>query len=114
MTSCSRYELIIIMEEQQLNEISKKLVTWLPMDVYFDLLDFAKKNTLTGLGKFDFATAIRLLLQKSRTMDGLELLNERLNELEVAIHELQNKPVQETDSNEVKTFGDIKLKGGNK
>ncbi len=101
------------MEERQLNEISKKLVTWLPMDVYFELLDFAKRNTTTGLGKFDFGVAIRLLLQKSKIMDGLEIINERINQLEIALHELQDKPEEESDSNEVKTFGDIKLKGGN-
>jgi hypothetical protein len=82
--------------------------------VYFELLDFAKKNTLTGFGKFDFGAAIRLLLQKSRTMDGLELLNQRLNELEVAIHTLENKPEEESHSDEIKTFGDIKVKGGDK
>lgn len=100
------------MEEQELNEISKKLITWLPMDVYFELLDFAKKNTMTGFGKFDFGAAIRILLQKSRTMDGLELLNERLNQLEIALHQLESKPEEESHSDEIKTFGDIKVKGG--
>lgn len=102
---------------EEINEISKKLSTFLPVDVYFELLEFAKENTTTGFGKFDFGTAIRILLQKSKIFEGLEVLNQRMNDIEVRLHELENKktdiPKESSDTFEIKTLGDIKLKGGN-
>ena len=102
--------------DKELTEVSKKLSTWLALDVYYGLVEFAKQNTLTGLGKFDFSTAIRILLQKSKVFDGLEVLNQRMNEIELRLHELENKnidiPKESSDTFEVKTLGDIKLKGG--
>lgn len=89
------------------SEVSKKLNTFLPLDVFMGLTDFCKENAQTGLGKFDFGVGIRILLQRSRIFEGLEVLNERMNQLEVKIAELETKEVPETVK-EIKTFADIK------
>lgn len=91
------------------NEISRKLQTMIPLDVYADLNKLARKFSFTGLGKIDYGVTLRFLIEK---YDEYELVykklieqDERLMYLESRIDELTNPSNQKSKSNEVKTFG---------
>ncbi len=93
------------------NEVNRKMVTWLPMDVFGKFNKFAKENTITGLGKFDYGVALGMLLDRSEYYDMYEALEQRMTELEDYVRILGNKnsPSSEKskrkDRNEVDTFG---------
>jgi hypothetical protein len=75
----------------------------LPFDVFTEFVAFAKKNTLTGLGKIDFGTSIRILLMKSQYADMIYDLDKRISLLE---SETNNQPKEvEQSVPTVKTFG---------
>lgn len=93
--------------ENENNEISKKLETMLPLDVYQRLTEFAKREAKTGLGKFDYGVAIRILLNRAEIFElitnllyRIETIESRLNDIEIYIQE-QMKNKEEG----VQTFG---------
>ena len=83
--------------------ISRRFTTMLPLDVIADLTRFTEKNTLTGLGKYDYGVALRILLNRAEH-------EERIIDLENAVIELQGRLNGEIielkeEEQEVKTFG---------
>ena len=78
------------------SEVIRKLDTWLPLDVYKRLLSFSKENASTGLGKFDYGVAIRILLDRSKMMEYFDILNERIEILELELNKLKSQPKKET------------------
>jgi hypothetical protein len=89
------------------SQVSKKLSTMLPLDVFNGLTQFAKQYALTGMGKFDYGVAIRILLLKSEYADRIYSLDKRIDELdykeEPKINEIPKGMYQ------VKTLSDLKL-----
>jgi hypothetical protein len=90
------------------NEVSRQLETLVPLDVYRKLLDFAKENTTTGTGKWDFGNAIRLLLERSNTMEALGELDERIEILELEMTKLKAQSNSQKKESSVATFGGTK------
>ena len=92
-------------QETQNNPASYRLSTMLPFDVFTDFVNFCKANSISGIGKVDFGTGLRILLMKSDYADRLYELETRMNQLESQSKE--TKPVEETESGmfKVKTFG---------
>jgi len=86
------------------NEVSRKLETMIPMDVYKRLLAFAQDNTSTAFGKWDFGVAIKILLDRSDMMVSLDNLNERVEIMELELNKLK---AQKREGS-VATFGGIK------
>lgn len=91
------------------NTIVKKLNTWLPLDVFEALTEFAKQNAGTALSKYDYGVAIRILLLKSMYADHLFELDERVSRLETKTQENQIplgykeiKTLKDTQSNNQK------------
>lgn len=94
------------MEEQINSEVTKRLNTFLPIDVFRGLTEFCKANALTGLGKFDYGVGLRILLMKAQYADMIFDIDKRLEQVE-------NKQSQSTevkqvykDTYTVKTFAD--------
>lgn len=87
------------------NTISKKLSTWLPLDVHRGLTEFAKVHALTGLDKFDYGTAIRILLMKSEMCDRWFELKDKIDELESKIDKKPEEVLPE-GVKRVHTFAD--------
>ena len=81
--------------------VSRKLETMIPLDVYKGLNNFAKVMTKTGLGKYDYGVAIRILLQRSDILEAVNLLMQDIQMLREEVSLLREKPKEE----EVKTFG---------
>ena len=103
------------MEEDKANKIegfnqdspaSYRLNTMLPFDVFTEFVAFAKRNTITGLGKIDFGTSIRILLMKAQYADMIYDLDKRISMLENNNHPKETSSVNPT----VKTFGITKHK----
>ena len=96
------------------NKVIKKLETYLPIDLFEELKDFATKNTETAFGKFDFGVALRILLLKSYYTDilleNLSRLEGKVNMLENEIAELKHKEEIPAGYREIKTLGDLKIK----
>lgn len=86
------------------NEVSRQLDTLIPLDVYKKLLDFAKENTMTGTGKWDFGNAIKILLERDETRDILSDFDQRIEILELEMNKLKNSNSQKKESG-VSTFG---------
>lgn len=78
----------------------------MPLDVYKDLTVFAKGSAGTGLGKFDYSVAIRILLDKAKIYEKILDLEADIMSLEVRMSQV-NAPKKEvkTDTG----FGGIKL-----
>jgi hypothetical protein len=70
------------MEEIQNSELKKRLSTWLDIDVYEELTQFAKENAGTSMDKWDYGVAFRILLMKSKYADMIYELERRIRELE--------------------------------
>jgi hypothetical protein len=64
------------------NEASYRLNTMLPFDVFRDFVRFCKKNSRTGIGKFDFGVGLRILLMKAEYADKLKELEEKINKIQ--------------------------------
>jgi hypothetical protein len=96
------------------NKVIKKLETYLPMDLFEELKDFAKKNTETAFGKFDFGVALRILLLKSYYTDilleNLSRLEGKVGMLENEISDMKHKEEIPKGYREIKTLGDLKIK----
>ena len=63
----------------------------LPLDVFIAFTEFAKKYSGTGLGKFDYGVALRILLEKSKMDDRISELEDQLTIMEMRMKE----PVKE-------------------
>lgn len=86
----SRYEFHINMAKEKKvngNVISRRFSTMMPLDVLIDFTKFAKEYTGTGMGKFDYSVALRVLLERSKTMEKIEELEEQLMIMEMKIKE---------------------------
>lgn len=93
----------IQMKEQTINgSVSRKFESMMPLDVYKRFLIFAKENSVTGLGKWDFSVALRMLLDRSDFYENYLRLESRLENLE------KTKKVEQ-ESDEPKTFGRRRL-----
>ena len=90
------------------NNVSKYLGTWLPLDVYESFNAFAKQYARTGLDKFDYGVAIRILLMKSMYADMVYSLNERISKLEALQQPTQSLSQIPEGYREVRTMGDKK------
>jgi len=90
------------------SQASKKLETWLPLDVFQAFTAFCKAETKTGLGKFDYGVGLRLLLMKAQYADYFFVLDERLKQLEIKGSEEPNHIPK--GWREVSTLKDIKFK----
>ena len=88
-------------KKQQNNVISRQFTTMLTLDVLADLTIFAKQYAGTGLGKFDFGVALRILLDRSDYLSKVEELEDRLTILEEHI----NKESKQNKPDTVNTFG---------
>jgi hypothetical protein len=99
------------MEETINSEVSKRLTTWLPADVFFAFTEFCKTNAMTGLQKFDFGVGLRILLMKAQYADMLYELDQRIRTLESNTQE----PKQEIPAGyfEVKTLGKLNKENKN-
>jgi len=64
------------------SQVSKKLSTMLPLDVFMAFTEFCKTNALTGLNKFDYGVGLRILLMKAQYADMLFDIDERVRKLE--------------------------------
>ncbi len=84
------------------NVISRKFSTMLPLDVFADLTRFAKRYSGTGLGKFDYGVALRLLLERNNFMERIEALEEYVENLKEMI---QSKPQETPKETKSITFG---------
>ena len=89
-------------EEVDDEVVSKELRTILPIDVHNDLTAFAKSYTKTGLGKWDYGTAIRIALDKARMYDILIGLMETQQDHDERITKLEGGGIIKSG---VKTFG---------
>lgn len=96
------------------NIISRRFSTMLPLDVFVGLTNFAKQHTQTGLGKFDYGVALRILLNGNNFAERLDDLEQYIAEVEAKTQqpkpESKPEPVKEEGP---KTFG-TKLKEVNK
>lgn len=94
--------------------VVKELRTYLTIDVYEALTLFAKGNTGTAFGKFDYNSALRILLMKSQYADAL---TEVVYNLDKRMCDLENKMNEEKEVKtqipkgyrEVSTLGDLKI-----
>lgn len=94
-------------KENETDTISKELRTMIPADIHIMLTDYAKAVAKTGLGKWDYGVAIRLLLEKARTYDMIAALWSEVNELKELIHSQGSFD----ENSVVKTFGgDVNVK----
>lgn len=94
------------MEEEQ--NISRKLETMIPLDVHQGLTSFARSMTKTGLGKYDYGVAIRILLERAETLKAFEILSQRITDMESKLEKLEQE--EEKPKEEVSTFGNKKKK----
>jgi len=95
-------------EEQIENTISRELRTMLPYQVWKDLTEFAKACTKTGLGKWDYGVAVRLLLENSNNIAFYQQVSIKMIELENRIAELENQGVKAPiEVKEVRTLGGV-------
>jgi hypothetical protein len=94
------------------SQTSKRLETWMPLDVFENLTAFAKAWAGTGLGKFDYSVAIRILLLRSQMLDRLDEFEERLEKLESKSYSQEQESEIPKGYYETKTLGDKKVKGG--
>ena len=79
----------------------------LPLGVLIEFTKFARKWTSTGLGKFDYGVALRILLDRNQKFEQLEELFDRINELEERMSYMNNPSNKQKVKKEgVKTFGD--------
>lgn len=69
-------------KQEDNNVIGYRLSTVIPMEVFIGLLEFAKKEVMTGVGNFDFGLAIKLLLERNK-------INTKLDNLELEINKLK-------------------------
>jgi hypothetical protein len=69
------------------SEGSYRLSTMLPFDVFTDFVKFCKKNTKTGIGKFDFGVGLRVLLMKAEYADRLQEMEKRIAHIELNLKE---------------------------
>ena len=95
------------MEEEKEEVVSRGLDTMLPLDVHKNLTEYAKLFTKTGLGKWDYGVAIRSLLEKASILSLVNILAERVANLEERLNKLEGK------KKKVRTFGgeiDVKSK----
>lgn len=100
MASNSRYEFHINMAKEKKengNVISRRFSTMMPLDVLIDFTKFAKETTKTGLGKFDYSVALRILLDRSKIQEKIDSLEDHIDMLEMKINE-SNGIVSETVS----------------
>lgn len=111
MADCTRYVLHINMEEQINSECTKRLNTWLPLDIFNAITEFAKQNS-TALGKWDYSTAFRILLMKAQYADMIFDMNKRIDEIENKVNNSQSQKTEQVynDFYTVKTFGDKRTK----
>lgn len=95
------------MEENNSNEISRKLETMLPLDVFQRLTEFAKREARTGLGKFDYGVAIRILLNRAEIFELLNNLLCRIEILEGRVTDIENfiQNMLKNREEGIKTFG---------
>lgn len=100
------------------NVVSRRFETMFPIDVIAEFTNFAKHNAGTGLGKFDYGVALRILLERNNYYEVVSCLEEDILDLQSQIHEikkqLNNKSDNVDEGNEtnrrdkssgVKTFG---------
>lgn len=73
------------------NVISKKFETMLPLDVSADLTRFAKVMASTGLGKFDYGVALRILLERNNYYEVVSELQTEFFELQAQFNELKHQ-----------------------
>ena len=80
----------------------------MPLDVFAGITRFAKENAMTGLGKFDYSVALRILLERNDYYEVVSDIQEDLLRLQAQVNELTNKlnvPQPEKNESTVKTFG---------
>ena len=58
----------------------------LPLGVFQELTRFAKSEVQTGLGKFDYGLAIKLLLERNNINTRLDKIENQLNKMEDKQH----------------------------
>lgn len=104
MTICvgERYSHYIQME----SETTKRLNTWLPVDVFEALTSFAKINAGTAMDKWDYGVAFRILLMKAQYADMVFELEQRVNKLENNKSQSQQENTETKEFVKVKTWGD--------
>jgi len=73
------------------NEISRSFNTMMPLDVIADLTRFAKQNAMTGLGKWDYSVALRILLERNTYYEVVSELQDDIISLQAQFNELQHK-----------------------
>ena len=90
------------------NVISRRFETMMPLDVFAGITRFAKENAGTGLGKFDYSVALRILLERNSYYEVVSEIQEDLLRLQAQVNELTNKlnvPQPAKNESKVKTFG---------
>lgn len=97
------------------NTISRKFETMMPLDVFANFTTFAKANAGTGLGKFDFSVALRILLERNTYYEVVSELQEDILDLQSQINglrsEISNKLNKEVESKDVNKNRDVKTFG---
>jgi len=98
-----------LMENEINSETTKRLNTWLPVEVFEAITEYAKSNC-NAMGKWDYGMAFRILLMKAQYADTIFEMNKRIDDIE---NKLQSQPVKEENKDVYtqKTWGDITKHG---
>jgi len=93
------------------SDTTKRLSTWLPVDVFMAFTEFCKANAMTGLQKFDYGVGLRILLMKSQYADMMYDLDKRITNVEDSLYSKSQevKPSIPKGYYECKTLSGTKL-----
>lgn len=87
--------------EKEVTVISKELRTMIPAATHHALQEFAKRITQTGLGKWDYGVAIKILLERSQIFELIGIAFRKIAELETRLAKFEGKPEEKS----ILTFG---------
>jgi hypothetical protein len=92
----------MLRDDEQL--ISRRLNTMLPADVFYELQDYCKKISLSGMGRWDYGIGLRILLKEAREKNDLLEIMKNIQPNQIT-QEPEKEDKEEKEEDDVQTFG---------